>query len=170
MKGFHDKAGAPKFSFTSTTDISIGSLASGSSDSESSESKSSKGSLLSNLINSTFSVFETYSESSACEKKAVNSKSNGWTAVVKRLVIAGSMRRIQERVLGLNMTGISSSTSDIWLLGECHKIAQDEFADDAGHVADNNGLSAFNQDFSSRILISYRKGLNCSILDFYGCI
>ncbi|KAH9782425.1 cysteine protease ATG4a [Citrus sinensis] len=77
----------------------------------------------------------------------------GSSETVKRLVTAGSMRRIHERVLGPSRTGISSSTSDIWLLGVCHKIAQDEALGDA---AGNNGLAEFNQDFSSRILISYR--------------
>ncbi|KAL9432172.1 hypothetical protein AB3S75_027236 [Citrus x aurantiifolia] len=81
----------------------------------------------------------------------------GSSETVKRLVTAGSMRRIHERVLGPSRTGISSSTSDIWLLGVCHKIAQDEALGDA---AGNNGLAEFNQDFSSRILISYRKGFD----------
>lgn len=157
MKGFREKAGASKCFSKSTPDTPNRSLASVGSEPGSSESKSSKGSLLSSLFNSAFSVFETYSESSASEKKAVHNKSNGWTAAVKRLVTAGSMRRIHERVLGPSRTGISSSTSDIWLLGVCHKIAQDEALGDA---AGNNGLAEFNQDFSSRILISYRKGFD----------
>lgn len=163
MKGFREKAGASKCFSKSTPDTPNRSLASVGSEPGSSESKSSKGSLLSSLFNSAFSVFETYSVSSASEKKAVHNKSNGWTAAVKRLVTAGSMRRIHERVLGPSRTGISSSTSDIWLLGVCHKIAQDEALGDA---AGNNGLAEFNQDFSSRILISYRKGSNHAMLVF----
>ncbi|KAH9782423.1 cysteine protease ATG4a [Citrus sinensis] len=88
---------------------------------------------------------------------SVGSELGSSETAVKRLVTAGSMRRIHERVLGPSRTGISSSTSDIWLLGVCHKIAQDEALGDA---AGNNGLAEFNQDFSSRILISYRKGFD----------
>ncbi|KAL9437395.1 hypothetical protein AB3S75_023286 [Citrus x aurantiifolia] len=88
---------------------------------------------------------------------SVGSEPGSSETAVKRLVTAGSMRRIHERVLGPSRTGISSSTSDIWLLGVCHKIAQDEALGDA---AGNNGLAEFNQDFSSRILISYRKGFD----------
>ncbi|XP_044466347.1 cysteine protease ATG4-like isoform X2 [Mangifera indica] len=119
--------------------------------------KKSEGSLLSGFLTSAFSIFETYSESSAPEKKAGHSKSNGWAASLKRVVTAGSMRRILDRVLGPSRTGIISSTSDIWLLGVCYKISQEESTSD---VADSNGLVAFNQDFSSRILITYRKGFD----------
>jgi len=66
------------------------------------------------------------------------------------------MRRIQECVLGTSKTGISNTTSDIWLLGACYKISQDNSSGDA---AATNALAAFNHDFSSRILVTYRKGL-----------
>ncbi|XP_021907058.1 cysteine protease ATG4 [Carica papaya] len=72
-------------------------------------------------------------------------------------VAGGTMRRIQERVLGPSKTGISSSTVDIWLLGVLYKISQDE---SSGEAAAGNGLLAFKQDFSSRILITYRKGFD----------
>ncbi|KAG8661491.1 cysteine protease ATG4 isoform X2 [Manihot esculenta] len=67
------------------------------------------------------------------------------------------MRRIHERVLGPSRTGISSTTSDIWLLGACYKISQDE---SSGNAATSNGLAAFKHDFSSRILVTYRKGFD----------
>ncbi|XAR72207.1 hypothetical protein NMG60_11018772 [Bertholletia excelsa] len=60
------------------------------------------------------------------------------------------MRRFQERVLGLNKTGMSSSTSDIWLLGVCYKILPED--------SSSNIVAAFEEDFSSRILLTYRKG------------
>jgi cysteine protease ATG4 len=66
------------------------------------------------------------------------------------------MRRIQERVLGTSKTGISNTTSDIWLLGARYKISQD---DSSGNADATNALAAFHRDFSSRILITYRKGL-----------
>jgi cysteine protease ATG4 len=75
---------------------------------------------------------------------------------MKKIVAGGSMRRIQECVLGTSKTGISNTTGDIWLLGACYKISQDNSSGDA---AATNALAAFNHDFSSRILITYRKGL-----------
>ncbi|KAI7985162.1 Cysteine protease ATG4 [Camellia lanceoleosa] len=67
----------------------------------------------------------------------------------------GSMRRIQERVLGLYKTSISSSTSDIWHLGLWYKISQEDSSSD---LAISDGLAAFVEDFSSRILLTYCKG------------
>ncbi|KAK2641635.1 hypothetical protein Ddye_023398 [Dipteronia dyeriana] len=154
MKGFRDKAVASKCCSKSTTDTPNRSLASLSSEPGSSNTKLSKGSLWSSLFASAFTIFETYSESPACEKKARN---NGWTATVKRIVSAGSMRRIHDRVLGPSRTGISNSTSDIWLLGVRYKISLDESSGDA---TSSNGLVAFNEDFSSRILMTYRKGFD----------
>lgn len=163
MKEFRDKAGASKCSSKSTRDTPNRSLASASSEPGSGGRVPSKGSLLSSFFTSAFSVFDIYSESSACEKKAVHCRSNGWAAAVKKLVTAGSMRRIHERVLGPSRTGIPNSTSDIWLLGLCYKIAEDDSTTDA---TSSNGSAAFNQDFSSRILLTYRKGLTHRILAF----
>ncbi|XP_021273515.1 cysteine protease ATG4-like isoform X2 [Herrania umbratica] len=67
------------------------------------------------------------------------------------------MRRIHERVLGPSKIGISSSTSDIWLLGVCYKISQ---VSSSGDVDASDGLAAFKRDFSSRILMTYRKGFD----------
>ncbi|KAG5532109.1 hypothetical protein RHGRI_026654 [Rhododendron griersonianum] len=97
-------------------------------------------------------------ESKGCGKKGFSGRSNGWTQAVKRVMNGGSMRRIQERLLGLNKTGISSSTSDIWLLGVCYKISQE--GSSSSDPVSCDGEAAFIEDFSSRILLTYRKGFD----------
>lgn len=114
--------------------------------------RSSKISLLSSLLASTFSICESHPDSSSCERKVNKSTSYGWTAAVKKVLTVSSMRRFQERLLGTSKTDISSSTSDIWLLGSCYKVLRE----DASNTG--NGLDEFLQDFSSRIWITYRKG------------
>ncbi|XWS44545.1 hypothetical protein CRYUN_Cryun15aG0055200 [Craigia yunnanensis] len=155
MKGFHERNVALKCSSKTAIDSSP-SPGTGSEPGPS-DSKFSKSSVWSNFFASAFSIFDTYSESSACEKKAPLGKNNGWTAAVKRVVFGGSMRRIHERVLGPSKIGISSSTSDIWLLGVCYRISKEQ---SSGVVDATNGLAAFKQDFSSRILMTYRKGFD----------
>ncbi|ESQ44089.1 hypothetical protein EUTSA_v10005940mg [Eutrema salsugineum] len=68
---------------------------------------------------------------------------------------SGAIRRFQDRVLGPSRIGIPSSTSEIWLLGVCYKISESESSEeaDSGLV-----LAAFRQDFSSLILMTYRRG------------
>ncbi|KAK8653446.1 hypothetical protein V6N13_127445 [Hibiscus sabdariffa] len=161
MKGFHERNGSLKCSSKTSIDSSPTS-GTGSAPGPS-DSKFSKTSLWSNFFASAFSVFDTISESStpssstsACEKKPSFSKTNGWTSAVKRVVSGGSMRRIQERVMGPSKIGMSSSTSDIWLLGLCYKISQES----SGDVDATKGLTAFKHDFSSRILMTYRKGFD----------
>jgi hypothetical protein len=122
----------------------------------SSDSKFPKASLWSTFFTSGFSVDETYSESSSSEKKTVHSRNSGWAAAVRKVVSGGSMRRFQERVLGSIRTDVSSSDGDIWLLGVCHKISPHE---STGDVDTRNVFAAFEQDFFSKILITYRKGL-----------
>ncbi|CAK9143261.1 unnamed protein product [Ilex paraguariensis] len=122
----------------------------------SNDSKLPKSSLWSSFTLPAFSIFETLSEPKGCGKKASSSRSNGWTAAFKRVMNGGgSMRKIQERVLGLNRTGHSVSAGDIWLLGVCYKISLE---DSSGDPAQSEGYAAFVEDFSSRILITYRKG------------
>ncbi|WZY91687.1 cysteine protease ATG4a isoform X1 [Brassica napus] len=76
-----------------------------------------------------------------------------WTSFVKKVSMAsGAIKRFQDRVLGPNRTGLPSTTSDFWLLGVCYKLSEDEETDDGSVVA------ALKQDFSSRILMTYRKG------------
>ncbi|MCD7459845.1 Cysteine protease atg4a [Datura stramonium] len=67
---------------------------------------------------------------------------------------SGSMRRI----FGMDKTGIpNGSKSDIWLfLGVCYKVVQDD--DPSIEPTQSEGFSAFVDDFSSRILVTYRKG------------
>lgn len=115
---------------------------------------SSKASLWSGFLTSTFSIFEHHKESSVSEKKAVHSRQNVWTTV-RKVMTGGSMRRIQERILGSRRSGVQSSGGDIWFLGVCHKISQDQASDDA---VTSNGVAGYELDFSSRILMTYRKG------------
>ncbi|GLT89313.1 hypothetical protein SLE2022_073000 [Rubroshorea leprosula] len=160
MKRFRDRDVARKCSSKTIIDTTNRfSQASSVSEPEASSSKFSKSSLWLGFLASAFSVFETYSESSAGEKKSVHTKTNGWTAAVRRVIAVGSMRKLQERVLGPSKTGMSCSTSNIWLLGVCYKISSDESSADAEADA-GNGFDAFKQDFSSRILMTYRKGFD----------
>ncbi|KAE9617915.1 putative peptidase C54 [Lupinus albus] len=124
---------------------------------ESSDSKFPKASLWSSLFASGYSVCETYSESPASEKKAVNSTNSRWVDAVRKVVTSGSMRSFQECVLGPSKTEISRSDGDVWLLGVCHKISLHE---STGDVDTSNRFSAFEDDFFSKILITYRKGFN----------
>lgn len=154
MKGFRDKGVASKCCSKPSTETTSNT---------SSLEPGSKSSLWSSFLASAFSIFETYNNSDT-EKKPLHSRANGWTSAVKKVVSAGSMRRIHERVLGPSRTGISNSTSDIWLLGQCYKLSQNE-----SPAADANGLAAFYEDFSSRIIITYRKGLSCKSIMSFGC-
>ncbi|KAJ7950736.1 Cysteine protease [Quillaja saponaria] len=106
------------------------------------------------------------SQASACseagssdtsEKKPVHSRQSEWAAAVKKVVTGVSMRRIQERVLGLSRTDISSSGGDIWLLGVCYKFSDQESSGDADT---SDILAAFEHDFSSKILMTYRRGFD----------
>ncbi|KAJ6741388.1 CYSTEINE PROTEASE ATG4B [Salix purpurea] len=158
MKGFRDR-GIISPSKTSTTDTPKSSVISDSSEPGSTDTKFSKPSLWSSFFASAFSVFDIYHKSSSTsQNKAPHIRhSNGWTSPVKTIMAGGTMRRIQERVLGTSKTGISNTTSDIWLLGACYKISQD---DSSGNADATNALAAFHRDFSSRILITYRKGFD----------
>ncbi|KAF2567253.1 hypothetical protein F2Q68_00026083 [Brassica cretica] len=97
------------------------------------------------------------SSSSTADEKRDRSTLNGWTVIVNTAssMASGAIRRFQDRVLGPSRTGIPSTTSEIWLLGVCYKISEAESSEeaDAGSV-----LDAFRQDFSSLILITYRRG------------
>ncbi|QHO08995.1 hypothetical protein HN51_067552 [Arachis hypogaea] len=121
------------------------------------ESKYPNTSLWSGFFPSGVLVSETHSEPSPSEKKAVYFGNSGWAAAVWKVVNSGSMRRFQERVLGTGRTEISSSDGDIWLLGVCHNISQQE---STANVDTRNEFAAFEQDFSSKILVTYRKGFD----------
>ncbi|KAG7017160.1 Cysteine protease ATG4 [Cucurbita argyrosperma subsp. argyrosperma] len=116
---------------------------------------SSKASLWSSFLTSTLTIFEHHKEPSVSEKKTFHSRQNVWTTI-RKVMTSGSMRRLQERILGSHRSGVYSSGGDIWLLGVCHKISQDQAPDDVT----SNGAAGFELDFSSRILITYRKGFN----------
>lgn len=149
MKNIHERTDSSKNSYTSSTD-SPDRICGSSNSSEaglSNNHKYPKASLWSGFLGSAFSVFDT-------QKKETSARSHGWTAAVRRVMNGGSMRRIQERVLGYK-TNVSNSISDIWLLGVCYKICLDDQSQEPVHTT---GYAAFSQDFSSRILITYRKG------------
>lgn len=158
LKAFCDRIVAAKCSSKSSTETVDNSQVPACSKAGSSDSKFPKASLWSSFFTSGFSVIETYSKSPASEKKAVHSQNSGWAAAVRKVVTAGSMRRFQERVLGSSRTDVSSSDGDIWLLGVCHKFSQQE---STGDVDNSIVFAAFEQDFSSKILLTYRKGLLC---------
>ncbi|CAH8390722.1 unnamed protein product [Eruca vesicaria subsp. sativa] len=95
--------------------------------------------------------------SSTADEKSDKSPLNGWTVIVNTAssMASGAIRRFQDRVLGPSRTGIPSTTSEICLLGVSYKISEGESSEeaDAGCV-----LDAFRQDFSSLILMTYRRG------------
>ncbi|XP_057435878.1 cysteine protease ATG4 isoform X1 [Lotus japonicus] len=157
LKAFCDRIVAAKCSSKSSTETVDNSQVPACSKAGSSDSKFPKASLWSSFFTSGFSVIETYSKSPASEKKAVHSQNSGWAAAVRKVVTAGSMRRFQERVLGSSRTDVSSSDGDIWLLGVCHKFSQQE---STGDVDNSIVFAAFEQDFSSKILLTYRKGFD----------
>ncbi|VVB06314.1 unnamed protein product [Arabis nemorensis] len=99
---------------------------------------------------------QSYREASTSEHKPDCTTHNGWTVILNTASMAsGAIKRFQERVLGPSRTGISSLTSEIWLLGVCYKTSEGESSEeaDSGRV-----LTAFKQDFSSLILMTYRRG------------
>lgn len=168
LKSFCERIVAAKCSSKSSTETVDNTQVPASSKAGSGDSKFPKASLWSSFFTSGFSVSETYSESSpASERKAVHSRNSGWAAAVRKVVSGSSMRRFQERVLGSSRTDISSSDGDIWLLGVCHKFSQHE---STGDVNTSNVFAAFEQDFFSKILITYRKGLLNVRYLLMGCI
>ncbi|KAL5987496.1 hypothetical protein ACLOJK_035244 [Asimina triloba] len=73
-----------------------------------------------------FTVLCSYSESSSTQGKESSTSKYGWTAAVKRVLMSGSMWRLQECILGLRRASVSSSTSEIWLLGICYKVSPEQ--------------------------------------------
>ncbi|CAN1253555.1 Cysteine protease ATG4a [Linum perenne] len=155
MKELHEKAATSKICLETPAEPSTSTLTSDCLEPRPSDSQFSRESLWSSVFSSAFSVLESYRGSSTREKNGVHIKSNGWTSVVKKVVGGSSMRRLHERVLGPTNVGLPTSTSDIWLLGRCYKIATDGCPADAATI---NTLAEFTEDFSSRVLITYRKG------------
>lgn len=158
MKGFRNRIDSSKYPNTSSSDSLNKFPGSFCSEPGTYDHKHSKTSLWSGFLVSVFSIFETDSESKDSGKKESSTRGHCWTASVKRVMIGASMRRIEERVLGLNKTGISISSSDIWLLGVCYKISQEYSSADPAH---SNGFAAFVEDFESRILMTSMKLIFC---------
>lgn len=166
MNSLSERAGTEKSYGTSSYSNSpkVKRVSSNNSNPKSSSSSSTKtSSLFSGIFVSAFSIFEGRGEEhlhansqSSCEKKEIGSRSNGWVAAVKRVMASGSMRRIKEQMLGFNKSSMITSNSDIWLLGVCYKLDDSTGADPVS----SNGFSAFVEDFSSRILMTYRKAFD----------
>ncbi|OAY69503.1 Cysteine protease ATG4A [Ananas comosus] len=117
-------------------------------------SKFLKNTLLSNILASTFSIFESHSDSSSsCQKKQQVQKL--WLDhYCEEFCGRCSMRRLHDRLLGSGRADALSLTSEIWLLGRCYRVSEESpDGTDSG-----TGFSAFLEDFSSRIWITYRKG------------
>ncbi|XP_043721606.1 cysteine protease ATG4-like [Telopea speciosissima] len=157
MKDLAERTVGPKIPAGNSVDSKYKHPATVSSDQKSDNTNSSKASLWSSFFVSTISLFETYNESSVREKRAFNTRTYGWANALKRVVTGSSMKRLQERILGPSKTFFSSSTSEIWLLGVCYKTSKEISSSDAVH---DNGLDAFEKDFSSKIRMTYRKGFD----------
>ena len=92
-------------------------------------------------------------------------KKAGALEVIRRVVTCGSMRRLQERLLGHRWltAANAASGSEIWVLGLCYKVS----ADTSNEALSAQAFEEFLLDFSSRIWITYRRGvflsgfLNC---------
>ncbi|KAL9255638.1 Cysteine protease ATG4-like protein [Drosera capensis] len=162
MRSFFDRAaaGTVKDSSTSLSDSGNQQLSSKICEATSS-STTTRVSLLPGLVVSAFSVFErSGGELSSREKKAPGPwRTNGWSAALRRFVGSGSMWRFKEQVFGFNRCNATSSTEDIWLLGVCYKVVPEEDSGNGDPVS-TSGFAAFVEDFSSRILITYRKGFD----------
>ncbi|KAK6128411.1 hypothetical protein DH2020_037847 [Rehmannia glutinosa] len=114
-------------------------------------------SIFGSLSGSHKSELKNCCNSSSIRKKSTSGRSyyEGWRAAVRRVMMnGGSMRRI----LGFNRTSTPASKSDIWLLGVCYQVAHE--GEDSSNPTQSEGFAAFVEDFSSRILITYRKGFS----------
>ncbi|KAL3528243.1 hypothetical protein ACH5RR_012899 [Cinchona calisaya] len=150
MKGSFERTVSSKQSWNSSTDTPKKIASSASLEAGPSSHNFHKSSARSGFLVSAFSIFNTSSEPRGTNK-VFCAKNYGWAAALKRVIYSGSMRRI----LGLNKPCISTSRSDIWLLGTCYKVAEDDSITDPSQ---SEGFASFVEDFSSRILITYRKG------------
>ncbi|KAL6555876.1 hypothetical protein OROHE_007150 [Orobanche hederae] len=98
---------------------------------------------------------KNFGKTISVKKKSTSGKNyyEVWRAAVRRVMMSGGSMR---RILGFSRTGVSASKSDIWLLGVCYHVAEE--GDDSSNPTQSEGFAAFVEDFSSRILITYRKG------------
>ncbi|GFP90620.1 cysteine protease atg4 [Phtheirospermum japonicum] len=106
---------------------------------------------------SIFGSLSSGNHKSDFRKKSTSGRSyyEVWRAAVRRAMMNGESMR---RILGFSRTSFSASRSDIWLLGICYQVSQE--GDDSSNPTQSEGFAAFVEDFSSRILITYRKGFS----------
>lgn len=157
MKGLDEEEFSSNHPSSPCTDLRNNHLDSACTEPESSTSKLSKGSLWSGFFLPTFSISDAFGENRGDRKKSSSPRNNGWNATVKKFLTRNSMWKIQERVLGLSKSSLSISAGDIWLLGVCYKISQEDLS---GDPTSSDGFIAFVEDLSSRILFTYRKGFH----------
>ncbi|KAL7090425.1 hypothetical protein ACP275_12G040400 [Erythranthe tilingii] len=99
------------------------------------------------------------SGSSIIRKKSSSGSKNyyeGWRSAVRRVMMNGVTMR---RIWGFSRATTSSSKSNIWLLGVCYQVSQ-EGEESSSDPTQSEGFAAFVEDFSSRVLITYRKGFS----------
>lgn len=157
MKSYRDRTETCRYPDRSSTESPKDIPGSDNSEPGTSDSKHSNTSSWSGFLVSSFLNFEKYSAPKLFGKKESSTRRNAWTATVKRVMVGATMRRFHERVLGLNKTGITISDSDIWLLGVCYGLSNEDSSSEPIH---RHGFAAFVEDFESRILMTYRKGLS----------
>uniref|UniRef100_A0A1D1Z3D5 Cysteine protease n=1 Tax=Anthurium amnicola TaxID=1678845 RepID=A0A1D1Z3D5_9ARAE len=157
MTSLPDKDEASHFPTEGSTNSIDSDLVSFSSEQERGQARSPKASSWSSFFSTAFSAFEVYTGSSSCKRKETRTRAYGWTTAMRKAITCGSMKRLQERILGTSKTDLISSTSEIWLLGVCYKMSSEESCSDA---VQDGGLSGFLHDFSSRIWMTYRKGFD----------
>ncbi|EYU35704.1 hypothetical protein MIMGU_mgv1a011057mg [Erythranthe guttata] len=96
---------------------------------------------------------------SVIRKKSSSGSKNyyeGWRGAVRRVMMNGVTMR---RIWGFSRATTSSSKSNIWLLGVCYQVSQ-EGEESSSDPTQSEGFAAFVEDFSSRVLITYRKGFS----------
>ena len=127
------------------------------SSSNSPNNHSAQAAYLSSIFIFPFSIFEAHKGALLGEKKTSGSTGNDCASAIKRVMASGSMRRIKEHVFGYSKTNNITSNSDIWLLGVCYKLSSEDVP--LGDPVSSSKFAAFVEDFSSRLLLTYRKGL-----------
>ncbi|WOL05394.1 cysteine protease ATG4B isoform X1 [Canna indica] len=119
------------------------------------QNKHLKASSLTSFFTTRLSIFERDPNSLLVEDKPSKSRIYGWGATVWKIMASGSIRRLQDRILGSGRGDTLSSTSEIWFLGNCYKLSPEQ-SSHGSHPG--NIFDSFLEDFSSRIWITYRKG------------
>ncbi|KAK1259487.1 Cysteine protease ATG4 [Acorus gramineus] len=156
MTDLPERAVASSFSAETSTYSADTDGISGGSEKRTTQSKPTKAPSWPSFFASTLSVFESYTYVTSIRGRESKTGTHGWMTAVKRAASLGPMRRFQERILGVSKSCVSSSASEIWLLGACYRVSHDDSSSDAESV--ENDIVAFHHDFSSRIWLTYRKG------------